>query len=115
MSGVQAMRDAAARIADQAEAVFRDYPPGRPAEPTQRSMDMALLARSIRALPLSDPQPDPDVEAMAAALDDILRLSDMGFEESMQQPEDNGNFAAYNRARAALANYRASREHGGRT
>jgi hypothetical protein len=40
---------------------------------------------------------------MYAALKEILRLADLGFEQSLKEPEENGNFAAYERARAALA------------
>lgn len=40
---------------------------------------------------------------MAAALRDMIRLADMGLDESLGEPEENGNYAAYNRAAAALA------------
>jgi cell division protein ZapA (FtsZ GTPase activity inhibitor) len=42
------------------------------------------------------------IERLEAALRDMIRLADMGLEESLHEPEENGNFAAYNRARAAL-------------
>lgn len=42
------------------------------------------------------------VEAVKA-LKEMVRLSEMGFEESMAQPEENGNFAAFERAKAALS------------
>lgn len=40
---------------------------------------------------------------MLEALKAMLRLADMGFEESLREPEVNGNFAAYELARAALS------------
>ncbi len=36
------------------------------------------------------------------ALREMIRLADMGFEESMKEPEENGNYAAYTRAKRAL-------------
>ena len=41
-----------------------------------------------------------------SGLANMIRLSDMGFTESMCEPEENGNFAGYNRAVEALAEAR---------
>jgi len=41
------------------------------------------------------------------ALEGMIRLADMGLEESLREPEENGNYAAYNRAKEALAALRA--------
>lgn len=43
------------------------------------------------------------------ALKGIVRLSEMGFEESLRQPEETGNFAAFERAKAAIANVEGRR------
>lgn len=43
------------------------------------------------------------IERAREAIRGMLRLADMGFEESLREPEENGNFAAYNRAKAVLA------------
>jgi len=43
------------------------------------------------------------IAALRSALGEMLRLADMDFEESLREPEENGNYAAYNRARAALS------------
>jgi hypothetical protein len=40
------------------------------------------------------------------AVADMIRLADMGLEESLREPQDSGNYAAYNRAKAALAKAR---------
>jgi hypothetical protein len=34
---------------------------------------------------------------------DLVRLADMGFDDSLKEPEENGNFAAYERAKRYLA------------
>jgi len=52
------------------------------------------------ALPVAQPQ--QAVEAVAL-LRDMVRLSEMGFEQSMLEPEENGNFVTFNRAKAFLA------------
>lgn len=38
------------------------------------------------------------------ALQGMVRLSEMGFLESLNEPEENGNFAAFERAKRAIAN-----------
>jgi Lar family restriction alleviation protein len=43
------------------------------------------------------------IEEMREALRNMIRLADMGFEESMREPEENGNYVAYTRAKAALS------------
>lgn len=40
---------------------------------------------------------------LVEALKSMIRLSDMGFEESMKEPEENGNYVSYNKAKTALA------------
>jgi hypothetical protein len=40
------------------------------------------------------------------ACEAMIRLADMGLEESLREPEEGGNYAAYNRAKAALAKAR---------
>ena len=45
---------------------------------------------------------DERIARLEAALRDLLRLADMGFEQSMNEPEEDGNYVAYTRARAAL-------------
>jgi hypothetical protein len=43
------------------------------------------------------------VSELVEALREMLRLADMGLEESLREPEENGNYAAYTRAKALLA------------
>jgi hypothetical protein len=43
------------------------------------------------------------IEALEDGLRGMLRLADMGFAESMVEPEERGNYAAYNRACELLA------------
>jgi hypothetical protein len=43
-----------------------------------------------------------DKAVMREALAGMIRLADMGLEESLREPEEHGNYAAYNRAVAAL-------------
>jgi hypothetical protein len=38
----------------------------------------------------------------AEALEWMIRLADMGFEESMKEPQENGNFAAYENAKRVV-------------
>lgn len=45
--------------------------------------------------------------ALYEALSEMVRLSQMGLEESLREPEENGNYAAFNRAVAALNQVRA--------
>lgn len=45
----------------------------------------------------------PSREEMLAALKEMVRLSEMGFEASLREPIENGNYAAYERARAVIA------------
>lgn len=42
------------------------------------------------------------VKELEAGLREMIRLADMGYEASLREPEENGNFAAYERARALL-------------
>jgi hypothetical protein len=51
---------------------------------------------------------DEQVRMLASALEEMLRLADMGFEEAMAEPEENGCYAAYTKAKAVLTAYRAS-------
>lgn len=37
------------------------------------------------------------------ALREMVRLADMGLEEALKEPEENGNYAAYLRAKRVLA------------
>lgn len=46
--------------------------------------------------------PPSESEAISA-LREMVRLADMGFEASLKEPEENGNYAAYERAKRVLA------------
>jgi hypothetical protein len=48
------------------------------------------------------------LEEVTNACSDMIRLADMGLEESLTEPEEDGNFAAYNRAKAAVLTARAA-------
>lgn len=62
--------------------------------------------------PCLSPQTKANAHLIAAAPDlyeacaAMVRLSQMGLEESLREPEENGNYAAFNRAVAALAKAR---------
>lgn len=51
---------------------------------------------------------EPPAESeVVEALREMIRLADMGLEESLKEPEENGNFAAYQRAKRVLERYPA--------
>jgi hypothetical protein len=60
------------------------------------------MNRILSALSTLAPSAAPSDEA-TTIIREMLRLSEMGFEASMQEPEENGNYAVYERAKRYLA------------
>lgn len=104
--------------------IARDHGLSLPGEPAwmleqerQQSAISALqnyesyLPQLLDALSSTHPTSDNRsemVERLRFALSEMLRLADMGFEESLREPEESGNYAAYNRAKEILAESEAS-------
>lgn len=63
-------------------------------------------AEAIAAWNTRHSDPDELREALERArfgLSEMIRLADMGLKESLREPEEGGNYAAYNRAKECLA------------
>jgi hypothetical protein len=97
-AAAQSIRDAAAKTVSYIEVQF-----------------LELAARRIEALPLPPPQPNPAVEAMAAALDEAFAAVSHSYQEAHAEWHDNNSAMKRHsdfvnewrrKARAALADFR---------
>lgn len=71
----------------------------------------ALEKRAVSVLSASPAEPlagGDAVQELYESMRGMLRLSEMGYEQSLQEPEENGNFAAYERAKRSISTYEAA-------
>jgi len=91
--------------------IYRDRETGKPPSEEswlERARNAPASLRAIqRALsPMGDVR--EALEVAAFGLSEMIRLADMGLEESLKEPEERGNYATYNRAVECLTTVRAT-------
>ena len=91
---VAAMRKAL----EQALNELRTSHPANAAFTLEQALSTAPAAPDYRAL----------ADRLAKAAHGMMRLSEMGFEQSMKEPEENGNYSVYCRMKEALAEARTA-------
>ena len=107
------VRKSCAKVASDLALAYLDAKKndGQPGQTKLGRWELAAAAllqceKAILAMP---PHPAPvDSDEAVRLLRGIVRLSEMGFEASMREPEEDGNYAVYNRAKAFLDGHPSS-------